>query len=210
MMTIGEILKHVRQSKGLSLNAVCKSVNYEITKSQLSKVERGVQDCSWIFMRAASAGLNIPIEIFTEKVCSSTDLDDRLQAKKMTRNIVPVLNWLQIEAGNHQNRESHHYIDGPSDLLPGCFALELQCDDMESFNGGPSFPKGSMLFFDPNRRAVENDYVLAVVDGEATFKQLRQVRDGQHLRPLNNQYPVIKMAEGDKIIGRLVATRQLF
>lgn len=210
-MTLGEIIRYIRQNRVQSLSDVCNALDHEITESQLSKVERGKQDCSWTFLKMVSEHLEIPVEIFTENIASPVQLEASLRAKKMVRKIVPVLSWSQIEQGCTRNCDGARFIDGPSEVGKDCFAVQVTCNDMESFNGGPSFPKGSMLFVDTKKSIGDGSYVIAIVNGGATFKECRIDRNGATLRPLNNQYPIIQMDnKGDEIIGVVVATRQIF
>lgn len=54
----------------------------------------------------------------------------------------------------------------------------------------PSFREGDLLVFDPSREARHEEYVLAVTDGVATFRQLFLDPRGQvRLQPLNLAHP---------------------
>ena len=72
------------------------------------------------------------------------------------------------------------------------YALRVDGDSMTPPQG-PGYPRGSLIFVDPDRTAEAGDRVIAKRDSESevTFKVL--ARDGGRvfLRPLNPQYPLI-------------------
>ena len=76
------------------------------------------------------------------------------------------------------------------------FALRVLGDSMS-----PEFPDGSIIIIDPADSAQDGDYVIAEVEGEFIFRQLRI--DGQRhlIKALNPGYPEIDITDTPSIKG---------
>jgi len=69
------------------------------------------------------------------------------------------------------------------------FALRVLGDSME-----PEFKEGHIIIIEPDGMVEDGSYVLAVHNEEYIFRQLK-IEDGQYfLKPLNDNYPVIKIS----------------
>jgi SOS-response transcriptional repressor LexA len=87
------------------------------------------------------------------------------------------------------------------------YALRVRGDSMTNPNGDPTFPDGCIIVVEPDAIDTPDKLVGSLVivrrhgDDEATFKKL--VRDGGKflLRPLNPQYPMLELEEGDTLCG---------
>lgn len=69
-----------------------------------------------------------------------------------------------------------------------------------------SFPDGTILLVDPNRRADPGDFVIAkdVQTQQATFKRLAYDGGRWYLRPLNPAFKTVEIDEPSlRIIGRV-------
>ena len=69
------------------------------------------------------------------------------------------------------------------------FALQVIDDSM-----APEFAPGCIIVIDPTGLATDGAFVLAEVDGEYVFRQLRRTEEGDRLVALNDSYPVIPLA----------------
>jgi SOS-response transcriptional repressor LexA len=92
-------------------------------------------------------------------------------------------------------------------MTPGAFSLRVEGDSME-----PEFPRGCIIFVEPECNAQNGDYVIVCLDGtnQATFKQL--VIDGGHryLKPLNPRYPIIAAERDARICGAVREMRKAY
>lgn len=91
-------------------------------------------------------------------------------------------------------------------LSQSAFAWEVDIDTMEPF-----FIKGDLVIVDPEIDARHGDYVLAMVDGGMTFKQL--IKDGAttYLKPSNKIYPMTEVTDPNfKIVGVVIEKRSTF
>ena len=69
------------------------------------------------------------------------------------------------------------------------FALRVIDDSM-----APEFAPGCIIIIDPTGLATDGAFVLAEVDGEYIFRQLRRTEEGDRLVALNDSYPAIPLA----------------
>ncbi|OGT63254.1 MAG: hypothetical protein A3E85_06080 [Gammaproteobacteria bacterium RIFCSPHIGHO2_12_FULL_45_12] len=122
-------------------------------------------------------------------------------------NRVPIISWEQA-AKNHDGRTiieaknsehlPHFYTDQAH-----WYALRVKGDAMTTSSGDKSFHDGDIIIIDVERKPKHGDFVIAILPQtkELTFKQY--VLDGgtQFLKPLNQQYPMIKIQDSNCIRG---------
>jgi DNA polymerase V len=87
-----------------------------------------------------------------------------------------------------------------SDAAP--FALRVVDDSME-----PEFRRDCIVIIDPTGHARDGAYVLAVVEGEYIFRQLRMNGDRIWLQALKNTYPTLALDAGISAIEGVVVQR---
>ena len=83
------------------------------------------------------------------------------------------------------------------------FFVRVQGDSMI----GEGIHDGDLLVVDRSLRPASGDIVIAAVDGEFTVKTYRKDRDGVRLEPANPDYPVIRLAPGQRLdyFGKVMA-----
>ncbi len=87
-----------------------------------------------------------------------------------------------------------------SDAAP--FALRVMDDSME-----PEFRRNCIVIIDPTGHAREGAYVLAVVEGEYIFRQLRMNDDRVWLEALKKTYPALALDAGITAVKGVVVQR---
>ena len=75
------------------------------------------------------------------------------------------------------------------------FFVRVQGDSMI----GEGIHDGDLLVVDRSLRPASGDIVIAAVDGEFTVKTYRKDRDGVRLEPANPDFPVIRLAPGQRL-----------
>jgi SOS-response transcriptional repressor LexA len=128
------------------------------------------------------------------------------------RGRVPIISWVQ--AGSWSAAVDNFHPGDAEDWAPTTvpirqhtYALRVRGDSMTNPNGEPTFPDGQVIVVEPEAIGSPADMVNQFVivkragDDEATFKQL--VRDGGMflLKPLNPQWPMMQLKEGDVFCG---------
>lgn len=129
---------------------------------------------------------------------------------------VPLISWVQ--AGNFaavidnlQPGDAEDWIPTVVPIHEHTYALRVRGDSMTNPQGEPTFPHGQIIIVEPD--AIDSLEKLAsspvsslvivkrVDDDEATFKQLVKLDGKFWLKPLNPQYPMLEMKEGDVLCG---------
>ncbi len=87
-----------------------------------------------------------------------------------------------------------------SDAAP--FALRVTDDSME-----PEFRRNCIVIIDPTGHARDGAYVLAEVEGETIFRQLRLNGDRVSLEALKKTYPTLALDAGITAIKGVVVQR---
>ena len=92
--------------------------------------------------------------------------------------------WQEL-ADLNQPEHAEDWIETITTSSPHAFALVVSGDSME-----PEFADGDIITVDPDRSAINGNFVIVRYDEVATFKQL--VIDGASvfLKPLNSRYPI--------------------
>ena len=95
----------------------------------------------------------------------------------------------------------HYFTDQPR-----WFALRVKGDSMTAIGGRKSFHEGDVLIIDPDKEATHGAFVIALPSRakEATFKQYVIDAGIRYLKPLNPQYPILKIEKGTYICGVVV------
>lgn len=79
------------------------------------------------------------------------------------------------------------------------FALMVLGDSME-----PEFVEGDIIIIEPEGLATDGSYVMAWLDEEWIFRQLKKSAEGWNLCPLNPNYPTAAIADLSGIKGVII------
>jgi len=203
-MNLGNVIRRLRKAKGWTLHKMCEEIHGGIQPGHLSRIERNELLPNVLIARNIARALGTTIDLILSE--SEGGHLAKIQDDPIQR--VPVLSWVQ--AGNWTDAEKavlpemcDKWIVAPrANLPPRCYALEVRGDSMQSPYKA-SFPEGCFILVDPNKQADNMSYVVAMTADteQATFKQL--VTDGaeKYLKPLNPQYPLIKIEQEIIICG---------
>ena len=82
------------------------------------------------------------------------------------------------------------------------FALRVTDDSME-----PEFRRNCIVIIDPTGHARDGAYVLAEVDGETIFRQLRLDGNRAWLEALKETYPILALDAGIAAVKGVVVQR---
>jgi len=205
-MHIGPIIRRIRHAKELTLQKVKALTRGEISPSYLSRIEREELNPSFDNMVLLANVLGFSLD----------DVISEMQGKGLTKlhnvssRYVPVISWVQ--AGSWEESpylvdplECEEWIEAPKKCGENSFALKVVGDSMTNMSG-PSFPDGSLIIIDPDKEAASKSLVIACMDdtNEATFKQLIIDQPYSFLKPLNPQYPVLRIDTNIRIVGTVI------
>jgi hypothetical protein len=98
------------------------------------------------------------------------------------------------------------FIQGHSGMDPACFALHLNNDSM-----APEFKAGSILIFDPNRKAQHNDYVCLSLKTRDVIMFRQMIVDGKdtYFKAADPMFRVL-CNEPHVVHGVLLESRRLY
>ncbi len=113
---------------------------------------------------------------------------------------IPLLPWEAL--ANWENAmdmrigeqyETFNTLHQPSEST---FALLVTGDAME-----PRIREGSTITVEGNQEPMPGNFVVALVNGNAIFRQYVEDGSMKYLKPLNERYAITPLNDGDKIIG---------
>ena len=105
---------------------------------------------------------------------------------------------------------AEQYLEPPLDLNEllikrpaATYFVRVEGDSMI----GAGIHEGDLLVVDRSLRPANGDVIIASVDGDFTVKTYRKDKDGIHLEPANNAYPVITIKSGQQLdyFGKVTA-----
>lgn len=201
---IGERLKSIRESKGLSQAQLAKLCGYSAA-SRIGNYELGERKISADDAIIISEALNVsPAELLfgdkAEQVMRNYEypLFTKIQAGTFTEN------------GNaYTKSDAVAWIPTAKKASDKAFWLEVEGHSMTAPQGGrPSFPEGMLILVDPAEDVEFGDFCVArMLNDEFTFKRL--IRDGgvEYLEPLNPRYDLITINGNCQIVGKVVKSQ---
>lgn len=128
-----------------------------------------------------------------------------------SRGDVPLISWVAAsdwcEAGDpYPPGVAEEWLPCPARHSKGTFALRVRGDSMTAPHGNTrTYPEGSVIFVDPERRSPENgDRIIACLEGahEVTFKVYKNEDGRQWLAPLNPSHEPIR--DPFRVLGTII------
>lgn len=126
---------------------------------------------------------------------------------------VPLISWVQAGAwcestANIEVHNAETWLSCPVPISKSGYALKVRGDSMTNPGQGRSYPAGCIIFVDPEAETITGDRVVARVSrtNEATFKVLVEDAGDFYLKPINPQYPIIKITEETYICGKVIGS----
>jgi SOS-response transcriptional repressor LexA len=125
---------------------------------------------------------------------------------------IPILSWEQAAKNPQVSNLKQEDI---KEAIPHIFtdhlqwyALRVKGDSMVASSGNKSFHEGDIIIVDTNAVPNDGDFVVASIgkSKEATLKQYVIDSGVQYLKPLNTQYPLLKIEKGTIIFAVVAHT----
>ncbi len=119
---------------------------------------------------------------------------------------IPMINWIQVadieqlKSGKFKTTE---VIFSHQETSNNSYALPVMGDSMISTTGPYSFPEGVWIVFDVmwSEALYDGVFVIALVNNEIKFRQVKFDGSKPYLNPLNTQYP--KIFDAFEVIGKV-------
>ncbi len=203
MKTLGMTQEALAKKMGITRGAITHYLSGRRVPPlrQLEKMAIILQtDAAWLQFGIA---LEVDPETYTKKFKVVEDLPSLYP--------IPILAWDQVEVITDTSLLDRKKITEwvPRMYSEGLqsFALYVRGDSMTSPYGHmDSFREGDLVQFDNDHKATHGKYVIAILSGarEAIFRQYINEGGIQYLKPLNPQYPLVKIDDDTKICGVMV------
>ncbi|ATG16725.1 LexA family transcriptional repressor [Providencia alcalifaciens] len=198
---IGERLKSIRESRGLSQAQLAKLCGYSAA-SRIGNYELGERKISADDALVISEALGVsPAELMfgtqSDQVISNYEypLLTKIQAGAFTEN-----------SNSYTEKDAIAWIPTAKKASERAFWLEVEGHSMTAAQGGkPSFPEGMLILIDPKEPVNVGDFCIARLNGnEFTFKKLIRESGQTFLEPLNPKFDLIPINENCEIIGKVI------
>lgn len=201
---IGERLKSIRESRGLSQAQLAKLCGYSAA-SRIGNYELGERKISADDALVISEALGVsPAELMfgdrSDQVVSNYEypLFSKVQAGAFTEN-----------SNSYTEKDAIAWIPTAKKASDNAFWLEVEGHSMTAPQGGrPSFPEGMLILVDPDQDVDFGDFCIARLHGdEFTFKRLIRESGQDYLEPLNPRFDLIPINGNCQIIGKVVKSQ---
>ncbi|SUC36231.1 Uncharacterized HTH-type transcriptional regulator CBU_1416 [Providencia rustigianii] len=201
---IGERLKSIRESRGLSQAQLAKLCGYSAA-SRIGNYELGERKISADDALVISEALGVsPAELMfgaqSDQVISNYEypLLTKIQAGAFTEN-----------SNSYTEKDAIAWIPTAKKASDRAFWLEVEGHSMTAAQGGkPSFPEGMLILIDPEEPVNVGDFCIARLNGnEFTFKKLIRESGQTFLEPLNPKFDLIPINENCEIIGKVIKSQ---
>lgn len=201
---IGERLKSIRESRGLSQAQLAKLCGYSAA-SRIGNYELGERKISADDAIVISEALGI----------SPAELMFGSQSDQVIKNYEYPL-FTKVQAGafstefnSYTQKDAVSWIPTAKKASERSFWLVVEGQSMTAPPGGkPSFPEGMLILVDPEEEVEFGDFCVArLLNDEFTFKRL--IREGgiEYLEPLNPRYDLIPINGNCTIIGKVIKSQ---
>lgn len=204
-MTLGE--KILMRRKELGLSQARLAVMAGTKQSSISAIERGHVSSSREIVGIAKA-LGVDPETFRPPTIPG-------DPSALAARLCPLISWVAASAWGDANDpfvpgDADEWLPAPTSAGRSSYFLRVRGDSMTGPAGRMSYPEGSYICVDPDKRSPSNgQHVIARLANatEVTFKQFVS-EDGQcWLKPLNVQYqPILDPFE---ILGTVIAKLEI-
>ncbi|MCR1832302.1 MAG: LexA family protein [Proteus vulgaris] len=201
---IGERLKSIRESRGLSQAQLAKLCGYSAA-SRIGNYELGERKVSADDALIISEVLGVsPAELMfgaqSDQVISNYKypLLTKIQAGAFTNN-----------CNSYTEKDAVAWIPTTKKASDNSFWLEVEGHSMTAPQGGkPSFPEGILILIDPEEPVSIGDFCIARLHGdEFTFKRLIRESGQIFLEPLNPRFDLIPINSNCTIIGKVIKSQ---
>lgn len=204
LMTFGQLLRAAREKQGYTQDQVAAFFSPVVDRVTVSNWENDRHLPETVRLPVLARRLRISIDALFG--AGNTNAGPDIKGR------VPIISWVQAgtfstAVDNFQPGEADEWAETTVPIHRHTYALRVRGDSMTNPNGEPTFPNGQIIVVEPDAVDALDKLVGSFVivkreaDDEATFKQL--VKDGGQfwLKPLNPQYPMLELKEGDALCG---------
>ncbi|WLH16133.1 LexA family protein [Pseudomonas simiae] len=208
-----DIQKHL---KSMGVDKTTQAISKWLNGDAIAEADSMMALCCWLKVRREWLEYGVEPKEPNDLKCANRSLDlkeNNVCEIKQNFSKVPLISWIQAGAwceisSNFEAHDAEQWLSCPVPISTNGYALKVIGDSMTNPGPGRSYPKGCIIFVDPEADTKPGDRVIARVPrtNEATFKILVSDAGKQFLRPINPQYPIIDITEETHICGKVVGS----
>lgn len=215
MMQSGSSL-FMQQKNELKLSQEAMAHELGIGQSAIAALLNGINALNAANAAAIARILRVSVEDFSPSLAEeiarmyqSVD-DKKIHCKKYQ---YPLFTEVQagpfFEVGTYTESDAKAWIATTRKASDLAFWLEVSGHSMTAPQGSrPSFPEGMLILVDPAENVAAEDYCIAsLCNSEIIFKQYQIYGGKPQLEPLNPRYDIIKITDGNRIIGKVITAQ---
>jgi HTH-type transcriptional regulator, cell division transcriptional repressor len=172
-----------------------------VAKQTISQWERGVSPPLITNLLRFAAVTEVSLSSLLEDLDNALDRNDPalVRARQLART-VPLFDAEEISQSGRIPQDSREYAASNFPRSARAFAIRIKGSAME-----PTFRTGGLVIVDPNLTPDPGTFVLAYCTSQVILRKYRPVQAGTTLAaqlvPLNSDWPISVMSEGDVIYG---------
>ena len=196
MSTLGENLRRIRLSKGLSQQELSRKTGGAVSQALIAQLEmRKSSRSRYTIPLAEALGVSVG-ELMGVETSPPT-----CEPGPDTKGWIPLISWVQAGDfnGNVEDVEVEDWYPTPKPMSDKSFCLRVRGDSMF-----PRLVEGDIIYVDPKHAQDPGKIVVAYRGGETTVKQLVNADGEWFLHALNPDWPgkqYIPINDEVRIIG---------
>lgn len=208
MKTVGERIKHKRESLGLTQEELAKKMGYK-SKSTINKIEKGINDVSQSKLIDFAKILNTSPSYLMgwSKEEDYLKIDNIIPVPKMES--LPIIGTIACGEPILANENIDGYFNVEKSLKAD-FCLRCKGDSMINAR----IYDGDLVFIKKQPDVEDGEIAAVLIDNEATLKRVYKVPGRIILRAENPTFKPIELKENDmkdiRIIGKAVGFCSVF
>jgi SOS-response transcriptional repressor LexA len=202
---IGAVLKRLRLSMNLTQTDLSEAVGGAINDSTISKMETKNLAISPDYLVILANFFGISVADIIREAEGGGMADPTI----VNARHIPALHWSDLNNWKDANKrmllmQNRPLVVALPPISAEGFSLTAQGDSMLS-TGGDSFAAGMTLHVDPQVKANDRDYVIALdSNSPGMFRQLVIEGSDHYLKPLNRDYRATLITPDTTIIGKVI------
>jgi SOS-response transcriptional repressor LexA len=122
---------------------------------------------------------------------------------------IPLLKIVDVKdfLNSEDKTNSERWVSTDMTVSKDAFAIVAEGNSMS-----PRFEEGTVLIFEPEQTPDDQDFVLALIEGQQTpmFKQILVDGDDRYLKSFNSDYRTVFMTKKDELLGILIQAKMDF